>query len=38
MKAQKFIYAKQFSGTPTEENVKLVDFELDDNLKEDGNL
>lgn len=34
MKAQKFVLAKQFSGIPTEENIKLVEYELDDNLKD----
>ena len=36
MKAQKYVLAKAFSGTPTEENIVLVDFELDDELKENG--
>ena len=37
MKAQKFELAKQFSGIPTEDNIKLIEFELNDELKELGN-
>lgn len=36
MKAQKWILAKQFSGVPTDENIKLVEFDLPDELKENG--
>lgn len=34
MKGKKWILAKQFSGVPTEENIKLVEYELPDELKE----
>ena len=36
MKAKKWIMAKGFHGVPTEENVKLVEFELPDELNEGG--
>ena len=36
MKAQKWILVKQFSGFPSEENLKLVDIELPDELKPNG--
>jgi len=35
MKAQKWILDKGFSGYPTDENIKLVEFELPE-LKEGG--
>ena len=38
MKAQKYVLAKAFSGAPTEENIKLIEFELDDELKENGQI
>lgn len=33
MKAQKWILAKKFNGDPTEENIKLVEFDLPDELQ-----
>ena len=36
IKGKKWILAKQFSGIPTDENLKLVEFELSDELQEDG--
>ena len=35
MKAKKWILAKRFEGLPTEENLRLVDEELPDDLKRD---
>ena len=36
MKAKKWVLAKQFLGLPTGENLKLVEFDLPDELKEEG--
>jgi hypothetical protein len=36
IKGKKWILAKQFSGLPTDENLKLVEYELPDELQEDG--
>ncbi len=38
MKAKKWVLVKKFDGVPTEENIKLVEFELDEELKENGLL
>lgn len=36
MKSKKWILAKAFSGVPSEENLKLVEFELKDDLHTGG--
>ena len=36
MKAKKWVLVKQFSGIPTEENLKLIEFDLPDELQENG--
>ena len=36
MKGKKWLLAKEFSGVPTSENIKLVEYELVDELKPDG--
>jgi hypothetical protein len=36
MKAQKWVLAKKFAGFPTEENIKLVEFDLPNELQENG--
>jgi hypothetical protein len=36
MKAQKWILAKPFSGVPAKDNFELVEFEIPDELKENG--
>lgn len=36
MKGQKWILAKQFSGFPTDENLKLVEYDLPDELQPGG--
>ena len=38
MKAQKWIVEREFLGEPTSENLKLVDFEIPDDLCDGGNL
>lgn len=38
MKAKKWILAKHFEGEPKEENLQLVEFDLSDDLKENGKL
>jgi hypothetical protein len=38
MKAQKWILAKKFNGDPTEENIKLVEFDLPDELQPGGRV
>lgn len=38
MKAKKWILQKQFSETPTQENLKLVEFDLPDELQPGGTL
>ena len=36
MKAKKWVLVKQFSGIPTEENLKLIEFDSPDELQENG--
>lgn len=36
MQGKKWILAKQFSGTPTEENIKLVEYEVSEDLQPGG--
>lgn len=36
MKAQKWVQVKPFSGEPSEDNLKLVEFDLADELQQDG--
>ena len=36
MKGHKWIYAKPFDGLPTEENLQLVEFDVPDQLGENG--
>ena len=36
MKAKKWILEKAFSGLPTGENLKLIEYDLPDELKENG--
>ena len=36
MKAKKWVLVQQFSGIPTEENLKLIEFDLPDELQENG--
>jgi hypothetical protein len=37
MKAQKWVLVKHFEGVPKEEDLVLTDFEIDDELQENGN-
>jgi hypothetical protein len=37
MKAQKFVLSKNFTGIPNEENIQLIEYDLDENLKDGGN-
>ena len=36
VKGKKWVLAKQFSGLPTDENLKLVEYEVSDDLQENG--
>lgn len=36
MKGKKWILAKEFSGTPSEDNFKLVEYDLPDELQPGG--
>lgn len=38
MKGKKWILAKQFSGVPTDENLKLVEYDLPDEMQPGGML
>lgn len=36
MKFSKYIYAKEFEGSPKETDFKIVDEDIDENLKDNG--